>query len=144
MRTLSVQWKITVLAGCCLLFTSIALIGFSLYNAINSQKAIQTLSSESVVEKSQALLEARADINAREVKDYFNEAIYRAEMLIANAKFQKYNAEENFVPSEDLRTALDEMIRQAVIEFPSIQGAYLVFKPNMLDGKRLRTDSLTF
>lgn len=135
MRTLSVQWKITVLAGCCLLFTSIALIGFSLYNAINSQKAIQTLSSESVVEKSQALLEARADINAREVKDYFNEAIYRAEMLIANAKFQKYNAEENFVPSEDLRTALDEMIRQAVIEFPSIQGAYLVFKPNMLDGE---------
>lgn len=135
MRTLSVQWKITVLAGCCLLFTSMALIGFSLYNAINSQKAIQTLSSQSVVEKSQALLEARAEINAREVKDYFNEAVYRAEMLISNAKFQKYNAEENFVPSEDLRTALDEMIRQAVIEFPSIQGAYLVFKPNLLDGE---------
>ncbi len=122
MRTLSVQWKITVLAGCCLLFTSIALIAFHSITPSTAKKAIQTLSSESVVEKSQALLEARADINAREVKDYFNEAIYRAEMLIANAKFQKYNAEENFVPSEDLRTALDEMIRQAVIEFPSIQA----------------------
>ncbi|USD59452.1 methyl-accepting chemotaxis protein [Vibrio sp. SCSIO 43140] len=135
MRTLSVQWKITVLAGCCLLFTSIALIGFSLYNAVNSQQSIQAMSSQSVSEKSQSLLEAQAEINAREVKAYFDEAVYRAEMLIANAKFQKYNAEENFLPSEDLRLALDEMMRQAVIQFPSIQGAYLVFKPNMLDGE---------
>ncbi|MFA0085867.1 methyl-accepting chemotaxis protein [Vibrio sp. 10N.261.51.F12] len=135
MRTLSVQWKITLLAGCCLLFTSLALIGFSLYNATNNQKATQLLSSQSVVEKSEALLEARAEINAREVKDYFSEAIFRAEMLISNATFQKSNAEENFVPSEDLRTALDEMLRQAVIQFPSIEGAYLVFKPNMLDGE---------
>ncbi|WP_112478237.1 methyl-accepting chemotaxis protein [Vibrio variabilis] len=135
MRTLSVQWKITVLAGLCLLFTSIALIGFSLYNAVNSQQSIQAMSSQSVSEKSQALLEAQAEINAREVKAYFDEAVYRAEMLIANAKFQKFNAEENFLPSEDLRVALDEMVRQAVIQFPSIQGAYLVFKPNQLDGE---------
>lgn len=135
MRTLSVQWKITVLAGLCLLFTSIALIGFSLYNAVNSQQSIQAMSSQSVSEKSQALLEAQAEINAREVKAYFDEAVYRAEMLIANAKFQKFNAEENFLPSEDLRVALDEMVRQAVIQFPSIQGAYLVFKSNQLDGE---------
>ncbi len=135
MRTLSVQWKITLLAGCCLLFTSLCLIGFSLYNAINSQQTIKTLSNESVTDKSQALLEARAEINAREVSDYFNEASYRAEMLVANTKFQKFNAEENFMASEDLRTALDEMIRQAVIEFDSIQGAYLVFQPNALDGE---------
>ncbi|MGR5501673.1 methyl-accepting chemotaxis protein [Vibrio sp. DNB22_10_4] len=135
MRTLSVQWKITVLAGLCLLFTSIALIGFSLYNAVNSQQSIQAMSSQSVSEKSQALLEAQAEINAREVKAYFDEAVYRAEMLIANAKFQKFNAEENFLPSEDLRVALDEMVRQAVIQFSSIQGAYLVFKPNQLDGE---------
>lgn len=108
---------------------------FSLYNAINSQQSIQAMSSQSVSEKSQSLLEAQAEINAREVKAYFDEAVYRAEMLIANAKFQKYNAEENFLPSEDLRLALDEMMRQAVIQFPSIQGAYLVFKPNMLDGE---------
>jgi methyl-accepting chemotaxis protein len=135
MRTLSVQWKITLLAGCCLLFTSLCLIGFSLYNAINSQQAIKALSNESVTDKSQALLEARAEINAREVSDYFNEASYRAEMLVANTKFQKLNAEENFMASEDLRTALDEMIRQAVIGFETIQGAYLVFQPNALDGE---------
>lgn len=135
MRTLSVQWKITLLAGCCLLFTSLCLIGFSLYNAINSQQTIKALSNESVTDKSQALLEARAEINAREVSDYFNEASYRAEMLVANTKFQKLNAEENFMASEDLRTALDEMIRQAVIGFETIQGAYLVFQPNALDGE---------
>ncbi|CAH0526429.1 methyl-accepting chemotaxis protein [Vibrio hippocampi] len=135
MRTLSVRWKITVLAGCCLLFTSLALIGFSLYNAINSQNSIRQLSSQSVIEKSQNLLEARAEINARDVKDYFDEAIYRAEMLVANSLFQKSNTEENFGSSEELRSALDQMIHKAVLEFPSIQGAYLVFQPDQLDGE---------
>lgn len=135
MRTLSVGWKITVLAGCCLLFTSLALIGFSLHNAINSQNSIRQLSSQSVIDKSQHLLEARAEINARDVKDYFDEAIYRAEMLISNTLFQKSNTEENFGSSEELRSSLDQMIHKAVLEFDSIQGAYLVFLPNALDGE---------
>ena len=38
MRQISVQWKITLLAGLCLVFTSLALIGFSIYNARASQQ----------------------------------------------------------------------------------------------------------
>ncbi|NLS11983.1 methyl-accepting chemotaxis protein [Vibrio sp. SM6] len=135
MRTLSVQWKITVLAGCCLVFTSLALIGFSLYNAISNQNSIRQLSTQSVTEKSQQLLETRAEMNARDVKDYFDEAIYRAEMLIANSLFQKKNTEDNFGSSEELRAALDQMIYKTVSDFPSIQGAYLVFQPNALDSE---------
>ncbi|MGC9401539.1 methyl-accepting chemotaxis protein [Vibrio genomosp. F10] len=135
MRTLSVQWKITLLAGCCLLITSLSLVGFSVYNAIGNQKVITAQSSTSVIDKSQQLLETRARLNATEVVQFLDEAIYRAEMLASNALFFKRNTEENFGSSEELRTALDEMVRQSVAEFDAIEGAYLVFQPDLLDGE---------
>ncbi|CAH1575578.1 methyl-accepting chemotaxis protein [Vibrio owensii] len=135
MRTLSVQWKITLLSGLCLLVTSLSLIGFSVYNALGNQKLLQQESSASVVEKSEQLLQTRALLNATEVSEYLNEATYRAEMLAANALFFKSNSEENFGASEDLRSALNEMIRQAVLRFDAIQAAYLVFNPDMLDSE---------
>ncbi|MGF1754664.1 methyl-accepting chemotaxis protein, partial [Vibrio makurazakiensis] len=135
MQSLSVQWKITLLAGCCLLITSLSLIGFSIYNATSNQKVIKAQSSESVIDKSQQLLASVSQLNSKEVQQYVDEAIYRAEMLASTALFLKSNAEENFTASEELRTALDEMVRQSVIGFDSIQGAYLVFKPNLLDGE---------
>lgn len=135
MRTLSVQWKITLLAGFCLLVTSLSLIGFSVYNAISNQHQIKQQSSKSVIDKSEQIVETRALLNATQVSEFLNEALYRAEMLASSVMFQKNLSEENFGDSEELRTALDEMVRRAVIDFESVQGAYLVFKPNMLDNE---------
>ncbi|RTZ15660.1 methyl-accepting chemotaxis protein [Vibrio aquaticus] len=135
MRTLSVQWKITLLAGMCLLITSLSLIGFSIYNAISNQHQIKLQSSASVIDKSEQIVETRALLSATEVTEYLNEALYRAEMLASSAMFQKNLSEENFGDSEELRIALDEMVRRAVLDFDTIQGAYLVFRPEMLDGE---------
>ncbi|MEH0689691.1 methyl-accepting chemotaxis protein [Vibrio cholerae] len=135
MRTLSVQWKITLFAGCCLLITSLSLIGFSVYNALSNQQLIKAQSAESVIDKSEQLLQTRALLSGTEVAEYLNEALYRAEMLASSAMFLKRNTEENFGDSEELRTALDEMVRRAVMDFESIQGAYLVFRPDMLDNE---------
>ncbi len=135
MRTVSVQWKITLLSGLCLLVTSLSLIGFSVYNALSNQQLLQRESSASVVKKSEQLLQTRALLNASEVSEYLNEAKYRAEMLAANALFFKTNSEANFGSSEDLRSALNEMVRQAVMRFDTVHAAYLVFKPDLLDGE---------
>ncbi|MCG9724505.1 methyl-accepting chemotaxis protein [Vibrio brasiliensis] len=135
MRTLSVQWKITLLAGFCLLVTSLSLIGFSVYNAVSNQHQIKQQSSQSVINKSEQIVETRALLNATEVTQFLNGVLYRAEMLASSAMFQKTLSEENFGDSEELRTALDEMVRRAVLSFDTIQGAYLVFRPNMLDNE---------
>ncbi|PMO06541.1 chemotaxis protein [Vibrio splendidus] len=135
MRSLSVQWKITLLAGFCLIITSLSLIGFSIYNATSNQQVIKSQSSESVINKTQQLLASVSQLNAQETQRYVDEAVYRAEMLAASAQFLKNNADENFTPSEELRTALDEMVRRSVLNFDSIQGAYLVFQPDLLDGE---------
>lgn len=70
-------------------FTSLALIGFSIYNARASQQTAKLQSSESVIDKSQQLLQTGALLNATEISEYLSEAIYRAEMLAANALFLK-------------------------------------------------------
>ena len=144
MRTLSVQWKISLLAGCCLLLTSLSLIGFSIYNAVSNQQLIKQQSAQSVLKKSEQLIETQALLNATEVSEYLNEALYRAEMLASSAMFQKANSEENFGDSEELRTALDEMVRQSVLNFDAIQGAYLVFQPDMLDGEDSNYESAEY
>ena len=135
MRTLSVQWKITLLAGFCLLVTSLYLIGFSIFNAVSNQQQIKQQSTQSVIVKSEKIVETQALLSATEVSEYLSEALYRAEMLASSTLFQKNLSEENFGDSEELRTALDEMVRRSVIDFISIQGAYLVFKPYMLDNE---------
>ena len=135
MRTLSVQWKITLLAGFCLLVTSLSLIGFSIFNALSNQQQIKQQSTQSVIVKSEKIVETQALLSATEVSEYLSEALYRAEMLASSTLFQKNLSEENFGGSEELRTALDEMVRRSLIDFTSIQGAYLVFKPYMLDNE---------
>ncbi|MDR9829295.1 methyl-accepting chemotaxis protein [Vibrio sp. FNV 38] len=135
MRTLSVQWKITLLVGCCLLVTSLSLVGLSLYNAANNQKAVQEYSGRSVQEKSQQLLMSQAQSAAREVEQYLQQGQLRAEMIAASVLMTKTSSEDNFGASEDLRTALDEIVRKTVINYSNINSAYLVFLPNALDSE---------
>ncbi len=135
MRTLSVQWKIILLSGACLLITSLSLIGFSVYNAISNQQIIKTNSSQSVKQKSEQLVQTTALLNATEISEYLNEALYRAEMLADAALFQKTNSEDNFGDSETLRTALNDIVKNAVRKFDTIQGAYMVFRPDELDSE---------
>lgn len=135
MKKMSVQWKITLLSGLCLILTSIALIGFSVYNAQQNQTIIKEQSSASVVNKTTKILENQSQLNAVEIQNYLLEAFYRAEMMAESVLLLKQVAEFNDTPSEELRMAEDALIRRSVERFDTIQSAFLVFKPNALDGK---------
>jgi methyl-accepting chemotaxis protein len=135
MKALSVRWKITFISGLCLVLTSMLLIGFSVYNAQENQRSIKELSSTSVVQKSQQLLESQAKLNVAKIKQHLEEAFYRGEMLSESALFLQLSAEENFTSSEDLRTSLVQLIKRSVERFPSIHGAYLVFNKDALDSE---------
>jgi len=135
MFSLSVQWKITLLSGLCLVLTSFSLIGFSVYNGYQNRSTIVEHSTESVVSKSEQLLKAQSQLNATEAISYLQQAYNRAEMLGQTTLFLQQNAEDNFTASEDLRTSLEDMLRLSVESFESIQSAYLVFLPDALDGE---------
>lgn len=134
MKKLSVQWKITLLSGVCLILTSLALISFSVYNAKNNQHTIKENSSESVIKKSTQILESESQLNSVEIEKYLSEAFYRAEMMVESSLLLKENAEYNESPNEELRMAEDELIRRSVERFDTLQSAFLIFNKNALDG----------
>jgi len=135
MGSLSVQWKITLLSGCCILVVAISLIGFTLVSSTSNQKIIQVQSSDSVGEKSEQLLMSEANTQASIVQKYLDEATYRAEMLAESIAFVQFNAEDNFTSSDELRDSVSVLLKRSVQNFDNMHAAFTTFLPNMLDGE---------
>ncbi|QUM88761.1 methyl-accepting chemotaxis protein [Moritella sp. 36] len=135
MGSLSVQWKITLLSGCCILLVALSLISFTLISSTSNQKIIQVQSSESVGEKSEQLLMSEANTQASIVQKYLDEATYRAEMLAESIAFLQFNAEENFTNSDELRNSVSELLKRSVQNFDNMHAAFTTFLPNTLDGE---------
>ena len=134
MRSLSVQWKITLLSGLCLIVVSTSLISFSIYNAHSNQLMISSLSSQSVIDKSQKLLKSQADLNASETSKYIENTYQKSLMMVDRMLFIQRNAEENFTSNEDLRLLLSGAIKNFLEHFDIVQGTYLIYAKNKLDG----------
>ncbi|SGZ10519.1 Putative methyl-accepting chemotaxis protein [Moritella viscosa] len=135
MGSLSVQWKITLLSGCCILLVAISLISFTLLSSTSNQKIIQVQSSQSVGEKSEQLLMSEANTQASIVQKYLDEATYRAEMLAESIAFLQFNAEENFTSSDELRNSVSELLKRSVQNFDNMHAAFTTILPDMLDGE---------
>ena len=135
MHSLSVQWKITFLSGCCLLLVAISLISFTLLSADSNQKVVQNHSTDSVGKKSEQLLMSEANRQASIVQKYLDEATYRAEMLAESISFIQFNAEQNYTNSSELRTSISEVLKRSVENFDNMHAAFATFKADMLDGE---------
>ncbi|OAN18402.1 chemotaxis protein [Photobacterium jeanii] len=135
MRSLSVQWKITLFAGLGLLASISVLTSLSFYFSSQSQQLVSEQTFSSLRSQSQALVRAQAQRQAAYVRRYLDEAAYRAEMLAQSVLFLKFNAEENYTNSSELRGSINELLHRTVKRFSNIQGAFVVFEPDALDGE---------
>ncbi|MFD2177338.1 methyl-accepting chemotaxis protein [Veronia pacifica] len=135
MQKLSVQWKVTLVSGLCLLFTAIALLSISAYFNNQSKETIAQLSVSSLKGKTENLVLSQAQNEATRVKGFLDEAIFRSQTLAQSVLFLKRNAEENYTNSSELRNSVSEILKLAVENFSNIEGAYVVFEPNQLDGE---------
>ncbi|GLS92079.1 methyl-accepting chemotaxis protein [Psychromonas marina] len=133
MSSLSVQWKITLLSGLCLLLVATSLIGFTSLSSSSNQQVIQRQSSQMVGNQSEQLLMSAAHTQASIVQKYLDEATYRAEMLAESIIFLQFNAEENYTNSSELRTSISELLKRSVVTFDNMHGAFTTFETNMLD-----------
>ena len=71
---LSIQWKITLLAGLCLLVIVSLLVATSLYQARNSAELVKSSSTQMLEQAAQLRMQARAEAQALEIKAYFVDA----------------------------------------------------------------------
>ncbi|WP_164880945.1 methyl-accepting chemotaxis protein [Aestuariirhabdus litorea] len=135
MGSWSIQWKITIATGLCLLVTTAAVMGYSIHAANQSREFVYQESRAVSDEMVQSQLRATLSNQARAVKESFEEAYYRADMLASNLLSFRKTAEDTFMDSTDLREGINLVLQRALTQYTNFLGIYLVFEKDALDGQ---------
>lgn len=74
LRQLSIQWKITLLAGLCLVGIVALLVGLSLYRMEYTSSLVEASSAKMLNESAQARIEAQGEAQAQAISRQFMDA----------------------------------------------------------------------
>jgi len=135
LRQLSIQWKITLLAGLCLLGIVTLLVGLSLYRMEQSSELVKASSMEMLDEAAQARIEAQGEVQALGIRQQFMDAYQYGHGFSRQVLFLREQAEKRFLDAFDLREDLTHQVKAALQANPDLLGLSLVFEANALDGK---------
>ena len=134
MSSLSVQGRITLIAGCCLLASAVALVASSFQRGPHAGAGAH-LHHPGGAARGRKLDAGHGATQAARVTSYLDEAYFRATLLAEGILFQRKNAADNFVHSEALRNAVNQQLQDAAESSANLLGVYAVFEPNQLDGE---------
>ncbi|WEX17963.1 methyl-accepting chemotaxis protein [Pseudomonas sp. G11] len=135
LRQLSIQWKITLLAGLCLLGIVTLLVGLSLYRMEHSSEQVKVSSMQMLDEAAQARIEAQGDVQALGIRQQFMDAYQYGHGFSRQVLFLREQAEKRFLDAFDTREDLTRQVKAALQANPDLLGLSLVFEANALDGK---------
>ncbi|QXI26761.1 methyl-accepting chemotaxis protein [Pseudomonas vanderleydeniana] len=135
LRQLSIQWKITLLAGLCLLGIVTLLVSLSLYRMEHSSELVKASSMEMLNEAAQARIEAQGEVQALIIRRQFMDAYQYGNGFARQVLFLREQAQKRFLDAFDLREDLTRQVKSALQANPDLLGLSLVFEANALDGK---------
>jgi methyl-accepting chemotaxis protein len=132
---LSIQFKITLLAGLCLLAVVVVLVGSSVLQASRSSELVKNASSTMLEESARLRMQAQGEAQALQMQRYFMDAYQYGRGAATQVLFIREQAEKRFLDAFDLREDLTRQVRTALEANRSLLGIYVAFVPNGLDGK---------
>ena len=135
LRQLSIQWKITLLAGLCLAGIVTLLVGLSLYRMEHSSELVKASSMEMLTESAQARIESQGEVQAAGIRQQFMDAYQYGHGFSRQVLFLREQAEKRFLDAFDLREDMTRQVKSALQANPELLGLSLVFEANALDGK---------
>ncbi|MFZ4967216.1 MULTISPECIES: methyl-accepting chemotaxis protein [Pseudomonas] len=135
LRQLSIQWKITLLAGLSLLGVVTLLVGLSLYRMEHSSELVKASSMEMLNEAAQARIEAQGEVQALIIRRQFMDAYQYGNGFARQVLFLREQAQKRFLDAFDLREDLTRQVKAALQANPDLLGLSLVFEANALDSK---------
>src|SRR3990167_2246929 len=135
LRQLSIQCKITLLAGLCLAGIVTLLVGLSLYRMEHSSEMVKASSMEMLTEAAQARIESQGENQALVIRQQFMDAYQYGHGFSRQVLFLRDQAEKRFLDAFDLREDLTRQVKSALQANPDLLGLSLVFEANALDGK---------
>ena len=134
MNTQSIQLKIAMLAGGCLLCAVVLLSALSFLSAQRSQDLVLEQTGQEARTIAEQLLLARTDAAATTIRGYLHEAFVRSELMGRDLQFFEQYAKDNELTALALRHTQVTKGRDALDMAREILGIFLVMQPNALDG----------
>ena len=135
MRNYSIQFKIALLAGGCLLCAMLLLSALSFTSAQRSQQLVLQQTGEETKKIAEQLLLARTQAEAEAAYGYLNEAYLRAQLLAQDLQFLQHQANLDQQSAQALRQAITHKSGEALTSTQNILGLFVVMQPNALAGR---------
>ncbi|HEJ6109338.1 TPA: methyl-accepting chemotaxis protein [Pseudomonas aeruginosa] len=132
---LSIQWKITLLAGLCLLGIVVMLVGISLYRMEHNTALIKSANTEMLKDSAAQRMQGQGEIQALAVQRYFMDAYSTGLNFSRQVLREREQAQKHASNGLDLRAELTTQVRATLQNNPELLSLYLVFEPDALDGQ---------
>ncbi|MEG1625884.1 MAG: methyl-accepting chemotaxis protein [Pseudomonas sp.] len=128
LRRLLIQWKITLLAGLCLLAIVVLLMGAALFQSSRSAALVNSANTQILDENARLRMHTYAQLQAAHIQRYFKDTYLYGNGVSHLMMVLKAQGLDN------LRQALTQQAKTALAANPELLGLYVVFLPNALDG----------
>lgn len=138
LRQLSIQWKITLLAGLCLAAIVTLLVGLSLYRMAHTSDLVKASSTQMLTQAAQERIEAQGTVQAQNIRRQFTEAYHYGAGYARQVLFLREQASKRGVDARELRQELAALVQNALRGKPELLGLSLVFQPDGLDNQDAR------
>ncbi|MBT2298089.1 HAMP domain-containing protein [Pseudomonas fluorescens] len=133
-KFLTIQSKIALLAGLCLLLVVGLLMGLSLYQTHQSSQQVAHASSKMLAGAAKEHMQALGKVQAMQVQRTFMQTHEFGQGLSRYLLYLRQLQHKGSLTRQQLRQELSTQLRQAVIDKPDLLGLYVIFEPNALDG----------
>jgi methyl-accepting chemotaxis protein len=135
---LSIQWRISLLSGFCLLAVVVVLLGATLYQTHQNAELLKREGARMLGESAQARLEESAAAQGLRVERFFDEARLYGEGFASQVLQLREQSIEGLISAEQLRHKIVAKTQNALREKPQMLGIYVVLLPDALDGQDSR------
>jgi methyl-accepting chemotaxis protein len=133
-RFLTIQSKIALLAGLCLLLVVGLLMGLSLYQTHQSSQQVAHASSEMLANAAKEHMQALGNVQAMQVQRTFMQTHEYGQGLSRYVLYLRQLQQQGKLTRLQLRQELSAQLHQALIDKPDLLGLYVIFEPDALDG----------
>ncbi|WP_130903660.1 methyl-accepting chemotaxis protein [Pseudomonas sp. Sample_22] len=133
-RFLTIQSKIALLAGLCLLLVVGLLMGLSLYQTHKSSQQVAEASGEMLADADKEHMQALGKVQAMQVQRTFMQTHEFGQGLSRYLLYLRQLQHQGQLNAIQLRQELSTQLHQALIDKPDLLGLYVIFEADALDG----------
>ncbi len=126
---LTIQWRITLLSGLCLLAVVGALIGASVYQNQTSATLLKEQSSQLLGQAAVERLQAQAVAHGQQVERFFNETALYGEGFAQQVLQLRSQTLNGRLTVEQLRETLISAARETLKNREKVLGLYVIMRP---------------